>query len=114
MPKNPLKDYITKDVALYEKRAKSSVALEHDFWTLQRVKWELERDQAEAEKREVLSSFLMKISVIWLGFCGVVVSLYGAGVLRFGESSAVTFIAGSLLEVFGLWKIALNYFFHKK
>lgn len=81
---------------------------------LARASWELERDRDEAKKREKLSFWLLVISVSWLGFSALVIVLCGSGVLKFGQETIITFIAGSLLEVFGLWKIALNYFFGRK
>ena len=66
------------------------------------------------EKREYLSKWLLRVAVGWLIFAGVVIVLIGFGVLHFGEVSIATFIIGSLAEVFGLWKIALQYFFSDK
>ena len=79
-----------------------------------RANWELYRDKDEAKKRNILSRWLRWISVVWLGFSAIIIVLFGCGVLKFGEGTAMTFIASSLLEVFGLWKIALNYFFGRK
>lgn len=79
--------------------------------SIARANWELSKDKKEADIREVLSRWLRWISVIWLLFSGVVILLLGCGVLKFEEGTAIAFITSSLLEVFGLWKIALNYFF---
>lgn len=76
---------------------------------LARASWELERDRDEAGKREILSQWLRWISISWLGFSALVIILCGVGCLQFGQETIITFIAGSLLEVFGLWKIALNF-----
>lgn len=66
------------------------------------------------EKREYLSKWLLRVAVGWLVFFGIVIILIGCGVLQFSDYSIITFIAGSLAEVFGLWKIALQYFFSDK
>lgn len=65
-------------------------------------------------KREYLSKWLLRVAVGWLFFSGIVIVLIGLEVLHFGEVSIATFIIGSLAEVFGLWKIALQYFFSDK
>lgn len=66
------------------------------------------------EKREYLSKWLLCVAIGWLIFSGRVILLIGRGELCFGEISVATFIVGSLAEVFGLWKIALQYFFSDK
>ena len=81
---------------------------------LARAAWELERDRDEAKKRENLSIWLRWISISWLIFSAVVIISCGLEILKFEQETTITFIAGSLLEVFGLWKIALNYFFGRK
>lgn len=106
---NPFKIFLDTLSASAQKQYKTI-----DEVSLARASWELERDQEDAKKREELSKWLLWISVSWLVFSGVVIILCGCGVLKFGQETIITFIAGSLLEVFGLWKIALNYFFDKK
>lgn len=81
---------------------------------LARENWKLEQDRSDASKRDSLSLWLRWISVSWLVFSALVIVCCGFGWLQFGQETIITFIAGSLLEVFGLWKIALNYFFDKK
>lgn len=106
---NPLKSYL-ETISPQEKQQYKTM----EDVQLARENWKLEQDRSDAKKRDALSLWLRWISVSWLGFSGVVIVLCGRGVLKFGQETIVTFIAGSLLEVFGLWKIALNYFFDKK
>lgn len=75
---------------------------------------DLKIKQQRTKKREELSKWLLWVSVGWLVFSGIVIVLIGCGLLCFGEISVATFIVGSLAEVFGLWKIALQYFFSDK
>jgi hypothetical protein len=79
---------------------------------LARVAWELENDKNNAKKRDIISLWLRWISVSWLAFSAIVICLMGLDILTFNYATGTTFIAGSLLEVFGLWKIALNYYFN--
>lgn len=106
---SPLRIYL-KDFSV--KREKEYRTIEEV--SIARANWELYRDKDEANIRKVLSCWLRCISVCWLGFSAIVIILFGAEVLKFGEGTAITFITSSLLEVFGLWKIALNYFFGKR
>lgn len=108
-PKNPFVIFLDK---LETKQKDQYKNLEEV--SLARAAWELERDRDEAKKRENLSVWLRWISISWLVFSAVVIVLCGFGILQFGQETIITFIAGSLLEVFGLWKIALNYFFGRK
>ncbi len=61
--------------------------------------------------RNIISWILVGISIGWLIFTGVVFVLIGSGVLYFSDGGQITFIAGSLVEVFALWKISLQYFY---
>lgn len=61
--------------------------------------------------RNIISWILVGISISWLIFTGVVFVLIGSEVLCFSDSGQVTFVAGSLVEVFALWKISLQYFY---
>ena len=70
--------------------------------------------QQRRGKRNQLSWFVLITSIVWLLFSGIVIISIGRGVLQFSDYSIITFIAGSLAEVFGLWKIALQYFFSDK
>lgn len=106
---NPFKKYLD-DLSSADKRQYKSI----EDVSLARAEWELERDRGDAKKREELSTCLRWISICWLAFSGVVILACGLGWLKFGQETIITFIAGSLLEVFGLWTIALNYFFHKQ
>ena len=78
---------------------------------LARKNWELDNEKDKAEKRNFLSKWLLGISISWLIFTAFVIFAIGKSWLYYGDLPVVTFISGSLLEVFGLWKIALNYFF---
>lgn len=106
---NPLKNFL-ETISQQEKQQYKTI----DEVSLARAAWELERDRGDAKKREELSRWLLGISVSWLVFSGGVIICCGFGWLKFGQETIITFIAGSLLEVFGLWKIALNYFFDKR
>lgn len=106
---NPLKVFL-ETLPAHEKQEYKTV----EEVSLARATWELERDRSDASKRDSLSLWLRWISVSWLGFSALVIVCCGFGWLQFGQETIITFIAGSLLEVFGLWKIALNYFFDKK
>lgn len=70
--------------------------------------------QQRRGKCNQLSWAVLIISIVWLLFSGAVIVLIGSGILKFGDYSVITFIVGSLAEVFGLWKIALQYFFSDK
>jgi len=61
--------------------------------------------------RNIISWVLVAISIVWLVFTGIVFILIGLEVLRFSNSGQITFVAGSLIEVFALWKISLQYFY---
>lgn len=61
--------------------------------------------------RNKISWILVGISIGWLIFTGVVFILIGSGVLDFSDGGQITFVAGSLVEVFALWKISLQYFY---
>jgi uncharacterized membrane protein YidH (DUF202 family) len=73
---------------------------------------EKEIRQKEAVHRTILSWILVVISVLWLIFTGAVIWQYGRGYLQYDSATSVSFILGSLAEVFALWKISLSYFFH--
>ncbi len=75
---------------------------------------DLEIKRQRKKKRNQLSWWVLGTAVVWLIFSGRVILLIGRGELCFGEISIATFIVGSLAEVFGLWKIALQYFFSDK
>ncbi len=70
--------------------------------SLARAIWELDNDRDEAKKREKLAAWLKWMSVSWLAFAAVIIVLSGCGILKFGQETIITFIAGSLLEVFAL------------
>ncbi len=61
--------------------------------------------------RNIISWILVGISIGWLIFTGVVFILIGSCVLDFSDGGQITFVAGSLVEVFALWKISLQYFY---
>lgn len=99
------KDYAEEN-ALYELESKKQdVKIKEE---------DLKIKQQRTKKREELSKWLLWVSVGWLVFSGIVIVLIGCDLLCFGEISVATFIVGSLAEVFGLWKIALQYFFSDK
>lgn len=61
--------------------------------------------------RNKISWILVVISISWLIFTGFVFVFIGLGHLSFSDGGQITFIAGSLAEVFALWKISLQYFY---
>ena len=70
------------------------------------------RIQDENRKiRNKISWVLVVLSIVWLVFTGIVFVLIGAGCLEFPVAGQVSFILGSLAEVFALWKISLQYFY---
>ncbi|MBO4555367.1 MAG: hypothetical protein J5706_01310 [Elusimicrobiales bacterium] len=100
---------MTHKVKTYIKNTESNIydkEYQDDLLTDAKIK------QNESEHRHWLSKILVGISVSWLIFTGIVIWQYGRGCLQYDSATSVSFIIGSLAEVFALWKISLSYFFH--
>lgn len=107
---------LSSDQSAFKNIANGNKAFDDAFQVIaiQDRQEDLEIKRQCKEKREYLSKWLLRVAVGWLVFFGIVIILIGRGVLQFSDYSIITFIAGSLAEVFGLWKIALQYFFSDK
>lgn len=94
----------------------SSASYEDEFMRcdLESRQEDLEIKRQRKKKRNQLSWWVLGTAVVWLIFSGVIITYIGLGVLKFSDYSVISFILGSLAEVFGLWKIALQYFFSDK
>lgn len=107
-------DSLKKEENAYKGIVKRDYADENALCDLLSKQEDLEIKRQRKSKRNQLSWWVLATAVVWLIFSGIVIILIGLGTLKFSDYSVITFIVGSLAEVFGLWKIALQYFFSDK
>ena len=70
-----------------------------------------DKHKEEHEYRRKLSETLKWVSICWLIFTGLVIVFIGVGWFALPDNGVISFIIGSLAEVFGLWTISLKYFY---
>ena len=99
-----------EDIKASSKSFKRMTQREHDALMLG---LDFENERYKHFFRKCLSWILVGISISWLIFTAVFVCLVGTGVFVLSDGGVMTFILGSLAEVFGLWKISLTYFYMK-
>lgn len=73
--------------------------------------FDYDKHKDEHEYRRNLSETLKWVSICWLAFTGLVIVCIGLGWFVLSDNGVISFIIGSLAEVFGLWTISLKYFY---